>query len=265
MPGFGALGQYPVAGGPYETKNFSGGDWQRPALKKGLTVAVITAATFNFVPPPPARAAPVFSSFSQPLPRITREHEQPKGLFVSAPRRQTAVFSTFSQPRQPQQPSAHEQASDWNFQGAPATIAFSGFSDFAAQHPIVLKAQQVTAEFVFVEPTVPPGGTSRRINFKTGFEPIKKVYPKRKPLLDDRLPIPPTPPPPAPEALRIEQPKPVEIVDPASLGPVVSLEQQAMSALDEADVRAFLRTMDQDEQDAADIAAILAQLEEDDD
>lgn len=100
-----------------------------------------------------------------------------------------------------------------------------------------------------------PAGGKRK---KTGFEPVKKRKPP-EPDVPAPLPIPPIGPKPR---LPAEIRAPLDIVDPALIPTsLLDLEQQVLSAQDIADAEAYLRQLDQDEQDAADIAEVLALLD----
>lgn len=101
------------------------------------------------------------------------------------------------------------------------------------------------------------GGSSRKKKPRTGFEPIAKVHvertskPKKKPLL----------PPPdligrIPSIIPTDEPLP-DFAHEAEPADLLGLQDQIYTAQDASDVEAFLRSYDQDQQDAADIADIL--------
>jgi len=196
--------------------------------KAGLPIALLAGFT-SFVAPPPARAGAVFVTFSQPAPY---------------------VYS-----RAPQQ-------EPWAYEAAPTKRPTGGlFSSFEQQHSYRHSPNNLGETTFKLLPTADPtapqaGGTSRRLvngRFVGPFTTAKQA-PKPKISLKP-LPIPPASPPSRP----VVRPQPVEIVKTAL--PPASMERQALSALDQADVEAFLRQLDQDEQDARDIAEVLALLD----
>lgn len=242
------------------------GEWQKPARKGVAAAAIFAAMGSGFCPTPPAKAAPVFSQFAQPIPRGAASYpEQPQPGFLSAPVRVSfAGFAEFAKPA----PQRDFVGSGWSFAPTPPrSVPFSGFFDFNSSwrvKPDIFLNVTAGVQFEITPPPqpIPGGGTSRKLVKGKLVNPLgtakqakpPKIELKPVPLPPQRPVIPPPPINPAPALID------AKLIPPHGL----TLEQQALSALDEADVKAFLRALDQDEQDAADIAEIIAMLDQND-
>lgn len=266
--------------------------WSTPQ-KAGLTVAIVAAFT-SFVPPPPARAAPVFTTFSQPQPlryrpqadlsfeiapavlarlgdfsqfdsaRPRKAPVAPDWSLMERPLQQQAfVFSSFDVPR----PAKKPDQSSISFEiTAPQRLPFSGFFEFDGFAPyknVQVNRGEISFEVYPLPFPTPPGGTSRKLVNGRFVNPLGTARQAPKPAVELKK----TPLPPIPAQRKVAEAKrpPPAVIDEAVIpADLVSLEQQVLSAQDVADVQAFLRALDQDEQDAADIAEILAMLDQHD-
>lgn len=297
--GFGALGslalgqlpQLPPATALQQTA------WPSSVKKSGLAIAVIATTAVGFVPPPPAQAAiafttfsdaackiapkqtgwiassfvatapsAVFANFSQPLiSRSVLPDEQSSALFEAPP--PTApiqLFSAFAQPLPVRAVLPDEQPSALFEVTPPIGVAFTGFFSFGVPQCIRFSfADQQTStlfETQFVPIAPQGGGTSRRLdepeapsvrNKKTRFNPVKKRT--AEPLEVARRE--PVPLPPFTEPVRLELPDsyPLDLVD-RDLIPqdLLGLQQQIFRAQEQHS---------RDQQDAADIADVLAALD----
>jgi len=255
------LGQISVAStAASPTPQFS--SFEGVSRRTKLSVALLAGFT-SFVAPPPAQAAPVFVTFSQPTPYVYgHERRQEPWSFEATPAKQPTggLFSSFEQ--RPEKPPRQSDA--WHFEFTPTRVPFSGFFDFA-RHRSYRHTANNSGEIDFkLLPTADPqaGGTSRRLVNGRLVSPFKTAKQPKKPEIKlNPLPVPTQSPSPQPPRPIIRQ-LPVEVV--TTPLPPMSIERRALEAIDQADVTAFLAKLDQDEQDAADIAEVMAMLEQDD-
>lgn len=154
MLGFGALGEFALGEGPTQRQGFSGGQWQTPVRKAGLTVAVIATTFAGFIAPPPAQAAIPFSKFSEPPKKTTPAWELPWLFKIPVPQPQTTVFASFSQPLISRVALPDEQPNTLFEVLPPQGPPFTGFAQFTD----ILRGKLNLAlfdQFTFV-PTIPP-------------------------------------------------------------------------------------------------------------
>ena len=102
----------------------------------------------------------------------------------------------------------------------------------------------------------PAEAGKRGKNWRTGLEPVAKDHRSREKPAEPALPIPPT------RFLRRSPPiQPGRLIDPILLpDDPLGIEQAIFSAQDTSDILNFVRSLEQEEQDAADIADVLALL-----
>lgn len=261
MLGFGSLGQFSL--GEFQTDRLAAkSSFSQPLKKVGLSAAVIATTFAGFVPPP-AIAAPAFTKFSEPLRKTSQRAGWQGTPFAAVPK--ASIFSAFSQPQPALRVQTVEQPTVL-FEFVPVAVPFSGFMDFGvprfARHSFSDQQTSTLFEVAPILPVeVPGGGTSRKLDApepiaeaprrkkKAGLEPVKKQ--PTLPLIEQRKEYPLPPFQPEPEPL-VEEISPLDVVDRDLIpGDLLGLQSEIAAA----------QAAHLDEQDARDIADILAILQ----
>lgn len=301
MPAFGALGQFPTAGGPFEQRTFVSSGFQQPVKKAGLAAAVIATTFAGFVSPPSAQAstqpvqaftkfseparkaivqpawlatpflpspvAAIFSPFDQPA----RRNAVPAAAWLQPPlvvRATPAVFSQFSQPLISRSVIADEQPSALFDAMPPTTVPFVGFFPFDAPQFARPKVLDQSVKFIWVvEPIIDRGGGGDDRHLRDQRTKKRTGFEPVRKVTPQKL-VHVAPPVPLPPFQSVPPPEvvessPLDLIDRDLIPDVLALQDQIQTAQDIADIQLFLRGLDQDEQDMADIADLLAILDED--